>query len=184
MEKFSEFLSDRASRLEKHLEKWLSQDANMLSTEPSPKTQLAYEAQTDTSYLEKLSHDLPEEELDRVVIVFSRLSIYFEAGLLFEKAAIDWLSRFRFEKGEFRLTELPTYLQIPDIKSMQVLKTSPKPILAEVQLSKNIERPEDLTVLLMRPTEEYCFLLFSRLPDLWLKEHMQKISHHINLSLA
>lgn len=168
------------THLQKRIESILDHDHDV----PSEEVLLAkknFEALTDPRLLRGLSESLPNDSTDKAVILFSRLALYFDAGVFLEAEKNLWEPQAHFHHGHVQVLKSAQKkkISLPKTDLMSVLRTDAKPILQKMGLQ--ILDPDQKTVcLFLRPGTDFAFLLFSSLPDLWLKEHVRLVTEAIH----
>jgi hypothetical protein len=174
--KFSEF----SRRIEDLLEN--SYDQNRTENE---KTRAAFEVSQDASLIRGLSAGLPAEHLDRIVVLFTRLAMFFNAGVMVENDDGKWKAQAVFDRGvvDTLHTEKRPEISLPQTELLKVLKTNPLPLLEKLQLTK-LDPQNELTCLLIKVSGDFCFVLLSKMPDLWLKNHLEAILHSLQNGIA
>jgi hypothetical protein len=171
------------THLQKRIESILDTDVEV----PNEELLLAkknFEALTDPRLLRGLSESLPQDNTDKAVILFSRLALYFDAGVFLELDQAKWEPQAHFHRGQVSVLKAPqkAKISLPNVKLMNILSTDAKPVLKKLGL-QNLD-PENKTVcLFLRPAQDFSFLLFSSLPDLWLKEHARLVTEAIHHGL-
>ncbi|HEY8270298.1 MAG TPA: GTP cyclohydrolase [Pseudobdellovibrionaceae bacterium] len=151
---------------------------------PSEEVLLAkkhFEALTDPRLLRGLAESLPQDSTDKAIILFSRLALYFDAGVFVEADKNLWEPQAHFHRGHMSVLKTPQKksISLPKVDLMKVLRTDTKPILQKLHLEK-LDTENKTVCLLLRPGVDFTFLLFSSLPDLWLKEHMRLVTEAIH----
>src|SRR5690606_12049398 len=96
MEKWSESLQRRLTKLEEKIESLLEMDTN---ESVGANANLPFEPIYDINLVRTLARELPEDMEDRTLILFSRLAMYFEVGVLFEKDHEAWKAQAYFHEG-------------------------------------------------------------------------------------
>ncbi len=139
-----------------------------------------FEVATDPRTLEGLSEGLPEDHSDRAVILFSRISLFFDAGIFLELDQQSWEPQAQFHFGQIKPLKNPskTKISLPNIPLMTVLKTNTQPILEKLNL-QTLDPQGKTVCLFIKPAPDFSFLLFSSLPELWLKEHTRLVTEAI-----
>lgn len=175
MEKISQALVSTISLFQKRLQSFLENDFDPKADE-NKAAQETFEASRDLSLVRGLSQGLPEDHIDRAIVVFSRLALHFDAGVLLENHDGVWKAQASFNRGITELLKNPAKLSmsLPAVNMLTVLKTEAKPMLEKLQLQQL--DPQDRTdCLLIKATPDFAFLLFSTLPDIWLKDHIEHV---------
>jgi len=168
------------THLQKRIESILDHDDEV----PNEEILLAkknFEALTDPRLLRGLAESLPTDSTDKAVILFSRLALYFDAGVFLEIDKNLWEPQAHFHRGQVNVLKgaQKKKISLPKTDLMAVLKTDAKPVLQKLNLK--ILDPEQKTIcLFIRPGADFAFLLFSSLPDLWLKEHIRLVTEAIH----
>lgn len=170
------------THLQKRLESILDSDLDP-QNELIAQNQARFEAVTDPRLLRGLAESLPQDNTDKAVILFSRLSLYFDAGVFMEADKGLWEPQAMFDRGHICVLakSQKRKISLPNIQLMTVLRTPSEPVLKKLQL---VLDPQNKTVcLFLRPGEDFSFLLFSSLPELWLKEHTRLVTEAIHKGL-
>lgn len=167
------------THLQKRIESILDHDLDV----PGEEVLLAkknFEALTDPRLLRGLSESLPDDSADRAVILFSRLALYFDAGVFLEADKNLWEPQAHFHHGHIDVLKAPQKkkISLPNVDLMSVLRTGAKPVLQKLNL-QGLDHEDKTICLFLRPGTDFAFLLFSSLPDLWLKEHIRLVTEAI-----
>ncbi len=183
MEKWSQSLQRRISKLEEKIESLLVMD---LDAQPEPTSTSYFEPSHDVKLIKTLSREVPEDFEDRTIIIFSRLSMYFEIGILFERESNFWRAQAFFENGRLKglTNEGLTIKGGPDISPLQIVKAPAMPFLKQLRMTKKIVKAEDLTAFLIRPHNDVSFILMTRLAEPWLKVHIDEIHQQVLKAFA
>lgn len=174
MEKWSQSFQKRISKLEEKIGSLLELEPQNQNEQENSKS--LFEPIHDSKIISTLSRELPENFEDKTIILFSRLSMFFEVGILFEKEKSFWKAQAYFERGRLvGLTQEKLNVRGgPDINPLQIVKAPALPFLKQLKLDGKIEKSEDLTAFLLRPHEDVSFVLMTRLVGPWLKMHMDQ----------
>lgn len=169
--------------LQKRIESILDNDHEV----PNQEILLAkknFEALTDPRLLRGLAESLPNDSTDKAVILFSRLALYFDAGVFLEADGQFWEPQAQFHRGHVSVLKPAQKkpLSLPKVDLMSVLRTSSAPILKKLNL-QTLDPDNKTLCLFLRPGQDFAFLLFSSLPDLWLKDHIRTVSEAIQRGL-
>lgn len=167
------------THLQKRIESILDHDLEV----PGEDVLLAkknFETLTDPRLLRGLSESLPNDNTDKAVILFSRLALYFDAGVFLEADKNLWEPQAHFHRGHVSVLKTPQKkkISLPKVDLMSVLRTDAKPVLEKMNL-QNLDGENKTVCLFLRPGADFAFLLFSSLPDLWLKEHIRGVTEAI-----
>jgi hypothetical protein len=122
--------------------------------------------------------------------------MFFESGILLENHDKKWKAQAFFHHGVTELIKKSKLIQqkkdsrnkifsksspddsntvsIPQVNIMTILRTESSVILHKLKLD-HLDRENKTTCLLIKVTPDFAFLLFSTLPDLWLKDHSENI---------
>ena len=182
MDKWSHGLQRRLTKLEEKLESLLVMDLEPQKNKP----EFRFEPSYDTKIIRTLARELPEDSDDRTIIMFARLSIFFEIGILFEKESRSWKAQAFFKDGKIQGLTAST-LEVkggPEISPLQIVKAPALPFLKQLKIDSQTIDPDDLTAFLMRPHGHVGFLLMTRLVGPWLKVHMDEIHQEILKAFA
>jgi hypothetical protein len=141
---------------------------------------------TDLTHFPDVLRSLPKNSSQVFELLFSRLSLYFEAGLYLERPNGEpgpLLPKSAFYKGEAVVIGKETPLiQLPKVGFQKVVKFNPHSILSPLNLERLCDEDHGQG-LAFSVTEDDLFLLFSELPDLWLRSHIETI-HHLILQFS
>ncbi len=145
-----------------------------------------FQITTDLSQIDSLSIGLPAEMFKRVSLLFSRMSVYFESGMLLYQQDGHWRSQSAFKKGEFYPIlpdEKKLEINIPPMSLDQIQKLNAEAFLKKVSMADLIPSSE-ATGLVIKPHPDFVFVLFSELPDVWLKQQIELIHKKLLLILT
>lgn len=189
MDQFSRRFFSQVQVLQTQLESLLSKDWGPSAPTSSAQTEVNqrfqfFEVQTDLSQLETLGWSLPTHEPFRSQVLFERLSPYFDSGLCFSlqhddpsQEWIRWGLRSAFHHGQkYPLLPQDTDKQIalPRMSLTEIRKVAPDFLLSELGLGDLVSR-QDLQTLVIRPAGNRLWILFTGLPDVFLKSHIMTI---------
>ncbi|QDK46355.1 GTP cyclohydrolase [Bdellovibrio sp. ZAP7] len=175
MERLSQALVSKISTFQKRLQSFLENDFDPQSEERE-RVQTEFEASRDEALIRGLSQGLPEDHIDRAIVVFSRLAMLFQAGILLENHDGDWKAQAFFHKGVSELfkNNAKSSLSIPNANLMAWMKTDASAILRKTNL-QHLDPENKTTCLLIKVTPDFSFILFSTLPDIWLQSHTDSV---------
>lgn len=175
MEKLSQALASKITHFQKRLQSFLENDFDP-SAEEHERIRKEFEVSRDSSLVRGISQGLPEDHIDRAIVVFSRLAMVFDAGVLLENNDGEWKAQASFHRGITELLKNPAKatVKIPNVNLMTVLKTDSYSMLHKLNLS-HLDPMNKTSCLLVKVTPDFAFLLFSDMPDLWLKEHTENV---------
>src|SRR5437868_15287929 len=116
------------THLQKRIESILDHDLDV----PNEEVLLAkkhFEALTDPRLLRGLSESLPTDNTDKAVILFSRLALYFDAGVFLEADAAKWEPQAHFHRGQVSVLKgaQKKKISLPQTNLMSVLRTEASP---------------------------------------------------------
>jgi hypothetical protein len=176
MEKLSQTFVSKISTLQRRLESVLDNDFENANTRENIEVRENFEASRDPALIRGLSQGLPDDHIDRAVVMFSRLAMCFELGVLLENNDSQWKAQAFFNRG---VTELfkgqnKTVLPMPMASCLTILKTKSYPLLQKMNLH-GLDSENKTQALMVKVTNDYAFVLFSVLPDIWLKDHAENI---------
>lgn len=185
MDKFSKLFMNQVQLLQKQLENLLEKESLQKAEPISPST--PFEANTDLSQIQEIGISLPSETWPRVEMLFSRLSQYFDSGLLFRKDdALAWRAVGGFDQGNYfplKGVEIDVPFKFPNMSLIEVHKVNSVDIfnhLKDIQVIKN----DKSQALIFTPHPDYIFMVTSILADPWLKPHIERVQKEILLHLA
>lgn len=175
MERISQSLVSKITNLQKRLESLLDNDFDVES-EGSQKEGRAFEVSRDLSLVRGISTALPDDHIDRAIVAFSRLSMFFDAGVILENNDSQWKAQAYFFEGSTHLlkNDAKSAFKIPQMTLLSVLKTDSKTVLTKLNLQQ-LDPNNKTTCLLIKVTHDFAFVLFSSMPDIWLKDHVEQI---------
>lgn len=175
MEKISQALVSKISLFQKRLQSFLENDFDPKADE-NKAAQEVFEASRDLALVRGLSQGLPDDHIDRAIVVFSRLALHFDAGVLLENHDGIWKAQASFNRGIPELLKNPAKLSmsLPAVNMLTVLKTEARPMLEKLHL-QHLDPQDRTDCLLIKATPDFAFLLFSTLPDIWLKDHIEHV---------
>lgn len=183
MDRFTSRFLSQVQVLQDQLENLLSKDWG-----PQNQSKLApFEVLTDLTQLETLGWALPEREPQRSQVLFDRLAPYFESGLCFHYTSEDpsqgwirWRLSCAFSQGKiFPLIpqDLEKQVALPQMQLTEIRKMNASALLTQLDL-KDLQTHPELSTLVIRPSGPLLWILFSNLPDLFLKTHINAIHEH------
>jgi len=184
MDKLSRLFFNQVQVLQKQLE-------NLLEKEPiaaDNKTPLkkTFQAETDLTHLDLIGMGAPKDLQSRVPVLFSKLSPYFDSGLLFKEMSGQWKAIAGFDQGEYfplKGVEIDIPFAFPDMSLIEVRRVHSPEIFAHL-MDLQVIRSEKGQALIFKPQPDYIFLVTSTLGDPWLKPHIEKIQREILLLLG
>ncbi len=157
-------------RLQKTVGKILEPSAEINFSEIERSTQ-NFELCHDLIKIRDISIGLPLNHTERITAVFTRLSQHYQSGILLENHDSQWIDQAFFYRGESHLipNKLRKKITIPQNQFDGVWRTNSAKLLKHFNLTE-LDKFDLCSCLLIKATPDYAFLLFSPLPDLWLKE--------------
>ena len=173
MEKIAAPLVQKISHLQKRLVQILESSE---SSQPIATIAKDFSPQTDLQLVRGLSQGLPDDHLDRAVVVFSRLGLFFDAGILIENNDGEWTAQACFHHGHVQAfsKDQRKIMQVPRVDLMTVLRTPALPLLKKFSLTQ-IDPENKLQALMIKASHDYAYILFSHLPDIWLTDHITEV---------
>lgn len=179
MERIVQLLAERANDLQDHLESLL--DLDQWSGKPRP----IFECKTDLSGLANL-HFMQAQVDDLFVQILAQLVPYFESGLLLYRKqqssrSESWGHAVAFyEGGYFPIAQQHLYkaIELPILKKFAMKKCSPYQLLSPLGLNE-IADHADCTAFMCKVHDQFALVLNSKLPEPWLKIHMQTVHQFI-----
>lgn len=174
MEKLSQTLVSKITMLQKRFEAFLENDFE--NKVADTERQKLFEASRDLSLVRGISQGLPEDHIDRAVVVFSRLAMLFDAGVLLENNDGQWKAQAYFHQGASQLLKnnVRSKIKIPTMPLMSILTTDSGVMLEKLNLS-HLDPQRRTTCLLVKVSPDFAFILFSSFADLWLKDHIENV---------
>jgi hypothetical protein len=170
--------------LEKTLEHALDQD----TWEQNPSEKLKknhFEISTDLDLIKNISFSLPEKSDERIIILFSRLTSFFDSGVLLYRKQVSvssesWVPGSAFQLGEYHPVLdglLNKQLHLPSMASGELRKTAPYTLLAPLELTALCDET-DACGFVIKPHDKFLILLFSKLPEPWLRRQIE-VTHKL-----
>ena len=176
-------ISNHFQKLQTKIENLLQEDLDSSDAEIR-KQKLNFTVSTDEALIRGLSVELPNDEDERALIVFSRLSSFFEVGMLClnpeHKTPTPGPSQaiVVFLYGQFKTISEKNQVQLPQVGPSRVLRSQNDGLWKDLFLYPWIKQ-EKLTSFLIQLDSQYSFVVFSRFAEPWLKLHFEKIYHEI-----
>lgn len=158
---------------------------NLLSKDWGPTRAVApFEAQSDLSQLETLKWSLPDLDPERSQILFERIAPYFESGFCFhdtqESSRKDWM-RWRLTSAFHRGRAVPLLpedslkeLDLPFMTLTEIRRLDGEELLEKLKLV-GLFQTDGQSTLALRPSDRRLWIVYSHLPDVFLKNHVSAI---------
>lgn len=191
MDKLSKLFFNQVGVLQKSLEHLLEKKPLKEEQEP-PVEKTPFQASTDLSQIDSLRVGLPKDTMGRVTMIFSRLAVYFDSGLLFQTNGVgvdgkaNWKTIAGFDSGDFfplKGSELSVPFSFPQMTLVEVRKVHSQEIFSHLQKIQVI-RNHNSDALIFKPHPDFVFMVTSTLGDPWLKTHIERIQKEILMLLA
>ena len=179
-------LSNHFQKLQTQFEKLLQEDLGAKDSEIQ-KVKSEFTISTDDAMIRGLSVGLPDDESERAMIVFSRLSSFFEIGVfcLTDTAATvkkasnpESQVAVVFLYGQFKAISEKKSISLPSVGPSQTLCSQNDKLWKDLSIFKWIKN-ERLTSFLVQLDQTLTFILISRLADAWVKIHFEKIHNEL-----
>jgi len=187
MDKLSKIMLAKAQQMQSYLQKLLDNDGLKPLQNKSEIPAGPFEAKTDLTQLDDVGMGLPNKLHERTQALFSRLSPYFESGMLFHiNSKKNWKPQAAFQDGDFYplvSDDLQTDFSFPEMTLVEILRLKESPTQKTLIKIGLISDPQ-MQVLAFKPHPEYVFLVCSQLPDVWLKKHSEKIQAKVLMLLG
>lgn len=178
-------------KITNHFQKLQTQIENLLQEDLHPsdaeihKQKSNFVVSTDEALIRGLSLGLPEDEDERALIVFSRLSAFFEIGMLCLNPENSQPPQAQpnqaiivFLYGQFKAISEKNQIQLPHVGPSRVLRSQSENLWKDLFLYPWIKN-QNLTSFLIQLDSRYSFVVFSRFAEPWLKLHFEKIYNEI-----
>lgn len=181
MEKWTHSLTRGFNRLQNSFESLLENDGGKRDPDAPP-----FEPSRNPALVEGLSLGLPDDHIDKAVILFSRLALLFDAGLLLENHDSRWQPQALFRDGAARplRQERRDSVALPEMNALSVLKTDGRALVKKLGIEPKSFPVPGTAAYILRPVPDFAYVLFSALPDLWLKDHMERATHALSRGFA
>lgn len=170
------------SELSQKLESLLADNWNPEDQASTTRTlQDQFELQVNFHGVESLSLRLPDNHIERVVAVFKRLHLYFQYGLLLENRDQKFSPVAFFEEGRVQVASGPFHdmkISLPITQHLQVMRTPGALFTKKLQL--NWDPQSKCQAYLIRPTQDFAFILLSPVPDLWMQDQMALLAKELH----
>ena len=177
---------ERLTRLVRsQITSWQNSLESVLEKNPSlvPKTSKiasSFEVSTNLHELQDTLAFLPHQAPNYLVTVFSRLSPYFESGILLGKTSFDqktkiesWSAGVVFYQGKYHpLPKDNQQLNLPYLCELELRKTTPYAVLQPLQLTEICDGSDE-AAFVFKASPDLIYLLFSKLPEPWLRHHVE-----------
>ena len=175
MDKISQTLVTKISKLQRRFEALLENDFTNRHHDEQD-SNFDFETSRDLSLIKGISDCLPNEHIDRTIVIFTRLAAFFDAGILMENNDGHWKSQAYFKNGKSHLIKpnMQRVVALPNMNLMTVLKANSSSIINKLHLPF-FNPDKEATCVLIKVTPDFSFLLISKMPDLWLKDHTENI---------
>jgi hypothetical protein len=182
--KLSRLFFNQVQILQKQLEHLLEKEPLKETKTQTPKKD--FQVQTDLTQIDSMSVGLSSQLSERAPMLFSKLSVYFDSGLLFQRAGQEWKATAGFDQGDFfplKGVEIQIPFKFPDMTLIEVRRVHSREIFSHL-MDLQILRSEKGQALIFKPHPDYIFMVTSTLADPWLKPHMERIQREILLLLG
>ncbi len=164
---------------------------NLLEKEPlrEPKAPVAdksFHVLTDLTQVDSMGVGLSSLLSERAPMLFSKLSVYFDSGLLFQRTGAEWKATAGFDRGEFfplKGVEIQVPFKFPDMTLIEVRRVHSREIFSQL-MDLQVLRSEKGQALIFKPHPDYIFMVTSTLADPWLKPHVERIQREILMLLG
>lgn len=159
-------------------QKWQKQIETLLAQQEQPQKPPAtseFVRENDFSRLQIPSVEEVADPLERMIILFSRMSACYEYGLFLEQidSGPNYQLHFGFDHGQvFRFTN-DTFIKLPKPVPNKIQKLKNQDWFKRWNL-KGLADLKDATHLLLYPWPNTAMILSTRLADPWLKMHIEK----------
>lgn len=171
-------ISGTLERFHRQILSILENNISSSSVEDILKIQNQFKSCTDESYLSALSIGLPTDHIDRTIVLFSRIALIYQSGVLFENTDGEWKAQAYFHKGHvstLKDKQKNIKIKLPQIQPLSVFKTQSEPLLKKLNLT-HLDPYNHTQCLMLQPSSDFAFLIFSEMPDLWLKDLTEKVN--------
>lgn len=179
---FPDYIRKKAFDLKTHLQK--SVQTLLEKKELPPAKEDIFEVEVNLSGIEDLRFGLPLTYPKRVDSLFSKLSPYFDGGVLFNKNAATWSPIRSFFKGRaVPLTSVEKKLQFefPVLTLTEIKKASHQKVLQDLGIDLQTLNTD---AFLMHPHPDYMILVLSSMTDPWRKLHIEKLQTQILMAVS
>ncbi len=174
----------KISQIKRNLESILENDFGQ-NNEEKANQRRNFECSKDIGLIRGLSTGLPEDHLDRIAILFSRIALFFDAGIMMENNDSNWRAEAFFDRGVVETTRQnqKNTLKMPHVDVFTVLKAPSLPILKKLNL-ENLYSEKRQDCIMIKMTSDFAFILFSELPEIWQKDHVENIVKALRNGIA
>ncbi len=181
--KLSRLFFNQVQVLQKQLEHLLEKEPLDKKKEQTPRN---FHAQTDLTQIDDMGLGLAPNLSERAPMLFSKLSLYFDSGLLFQRTGTEWKATAGFDQGDFfplKGVEIQVPFRFPDMSLIEVRRVHSREIFSHL-MDLQVLKSEKGQALIFKPHPDYIFMVTSVLADPWLKPHIERIQREILLLLG
>jgi hypothetical protein len=172
------------------VEKLVARLDGLLTKDFSTKSNHDFQIDTELTSIDDLALGIDDDPGIKIPILFSRLAVYFDAGLLFLRDRTrdqfeDWSVIASFHLGVFFPIDpdvIVHSISLPVSKVGDLKKSQADLILDKLKLNE-IKKPNQ-NFFFIRINEHLAFGLFLNLAEPWSKVHIEKIHRAILKSLS
>jgi hypothetical protein len=164
---------------------------NLLTEEQWQERDRHFQIETSLQDLQHLSLGLPDKLDDRVIIVFSRLISFFNAGILLYRKQADrknetWIPGVAFSEGSYCPLpddSLKQMISLPRLSCGEIKKASPYLILQPLKLN-HLSDGSESSALIFKVSEHFLYTLYSQLPEPWLRTQVETIFAKVQMAIV
>lgn len=161
-------------------QKWQNQFETLLVEKNQAPLFIDFNRESDFDRLKIPNLENINDTGERIVLLFSRLSLCYEFGLLLERKdeSNNYQLIFGFDYGQIFSFDDDKLIPLPESCNDRVLKLKNTEWLKKWNIRALAEQKE-LTHLLLFPWQNVALLLSTRLADPWLKFHIEKTFEYL-----
>jgi hypothetical protein len=161
-------------------QKWQNQVEGLLAEKQLQKPTLEFNREDDFDRLQIPNSEEINDPQERMIILFSRLSLCYEYGLFFEQKndRNEYNLLFGFDHGHVFSFENASTVQLPKATPEKVQKLKSPEWFNKWNI-KGLGEQKDFTNLLLFPWPNMALILSTKLADPWLKTHIEKTFEYL-----
>jgi hypothetical protein len=161
-------------------QKWQNQFETLLVDKSNLQTPKEFNQESDFSLLKIPNLENINDAGERIILLFSRLSLCYEFGLLLERKDLsnNYQLIFGFDYGQIFSFDDNKLVALPSVDSNKVLKLKNTDWLKKQNI-RGLAEQDHFTHLLLFPWPGVALLLSTKLADPWLKFHIEKTFEYL-----
>lgn len=142
-----------------------------------------FEICTDFKPLEDLPSLAPDDEEDKALFVLDNLAPYFRFGMMIQGNKKLSTQFFFFHGHKYQVPPTDIILKLPKSGPLKVSRVRSKKIKESLRLNF-LSSADDSYCYCFSPCPDYTYIFELDIPEVWMKDHIQKIHSFIFRSFA